>query len=649
MPRIPTQGAAAGATPRLAAPGVTPFRSATGEQIQQLGAGITETGSTISGLAARAQEDIDVAQLKERANLAAELVHKTLSDPDAGFLRVQGKAAVDGRQATLEQLKSKLQGLGDGLPSGLRDRFRQVADTQMLTATEQIDDHVARQALAYNAGETKAAIESNKRTWIESDSPMARTIARATMLSSLNELADMSGIGPKQRDELRLQQLSDMHTQTIDRMLESPAAAKQYLEAYGDEMAPEAKARATSVVTRAVLNDTAQKEAWGVIGEARGSGTLTDQFAAALRMVDEKSKDGTLDADTYDRVLSKVSAYYNRQSDLHTQQRLSVIERARQYLVDNPGATNFDDAPDLAEEIDDLKVGADLAPLLNRERKAQNNPEAFAYATELSFTGGFKRMSRDKVLEMFGTHLDEQHLDRVIAMWADANKVADAKQMRLVDEHDVIESTLEGMGLSVETAKKDPLVKARRAEWLDNIQRAVDRAGLEPHDLDGLRGVIQQVGLDKARLDVWGADPEVPIATVTKDTKAYVTTSDGLVYTSDIPSGQYRGEVGVHERLLKTLQQVRQAAGIQRPVLFQDVAQAWVDLGRPVTPSELDDRLATRSAPAPNFVRPFATDTSNPKYDVLRQLPRSIAVMMRSQFPELTDAEFSSVAGAGGR
>jgi murein DD-endopeptidase MepM/ murein hydrolase activator NlpD len=157
MPTVPiVDQTAMGAQP-YAAPGVTPFRNAAPEQMQQAGATLQQAGQTdfhagqtITGVL---NDQIDEARTKQAETSALSAVNQTLYDPQSGYLHQRGQAAIDGYEPAKQAVNKAVQDGLDSLSNPLQKHmFQQSMNQHLLTFGNSISDHYFDQASQY-AGE----------------------------------------------------------------------------------------------------------------------------------------------------------------------------------------------------------------------------------------------------------------------------------------------------------------------------------------------------------------------------------------------------------------------------------------------------------------------------------------------------------------
>lgn len=263
MPRVPTydefqaQPQVLGPT-RVDAPMSPAMAAIPGQQQQQYGQAVMQSGNAQAQIALDIQKDVNEAATKEADNAAAEALNTLLHDPKSGYLNTQGKNTLASTEETLKSAQDVIDKAGEGLTNDMQRRmFTDVARRRMLMAREQISVHAAAQTKVYNETETTKRMGNSRKdaaaNWTlwntgkvledGTKEPNAYSTAKATMIAEANHLAEMKGFGPDSETakSLRLEQTTLLHGDIISTMLAADKIkdAKEYYEKNSEEIDPE--------------------------------------------------------------------------------------------------------------------------------------------------------------------------------------------------------------------------------------------------------------------------------------------------------------------------------------------------------------------------------------------------------------------------
>jgi hypothetical protein len=263
MPRVPTydefqaQPQVLGPT-RVDAPMSPAMAAIPGQQQQQYGQALQQSGNAQAQIALDIQKDVNDAATKEADNAAAQAVNTLLHDPKSGYLNTQGKEALERREDAQKYIQDSLDKAGETLTNDMQRRmFTDVARRRLLMAQEQINVHAAAQTKVYNETETTKRIDNSRKDAVANwalwntgkvledgtKEPNAFSTAKATMLAEANHLAAMKGFGPDSETakSLRLGQTTTLHGDILNTMLaaDKTKEAKEYYEKNSEEIDPE--------------------------------------------------------------------------------------------------------------------------------------------------------------------------------------------------------------------------------------------------------------------------------------------------------------------------------------------------------------------------------------------------------------------------
>lgn len=262
MPRIPLPSVqqTTSQAGQFSAPGVVPFQDTTGQQLQQAGQAMQQSGAQVSAMAAELQDQYDEARAKE-ADLALAY---DVDTHVGGYLQSVGKDATgDARQKALDAVQERRRSIEAGLGNDMQRRmFRQAADSRLLRASSVSGAHEARQTRVFAGSQAAARAEAAGREAF--DALMANDMEgfqdkKGLMLREVDAAATITGAGDDEKANLRLGATTQLHASIVKKLVDGGHAtpARDYLEGAKDEIAPEARTQLEGLVKNATRDEEA--------------------------------------------------------------------------------------------------------------------------------------------------------------------------------------------------------------------------------------------------------------------------------------------------------------------------------------------------------------------------------------------------------
>lgn len=291
MPRIPLPSVqqTTSQAGQFSAPGVVPFQDTTGQQLQQAGQAMQQSGAQVSAMAAELQDQYDEARAKE-ADLALAY---DVDTHVGGYLQSVGKDATgDARQKALDAVQERRRSIEAGLGNDMQRRmFRQAADSRLLRASSVSGAHEARQTRVFAGSQAAARAEAAGREAF--DALMANDMKgfqdkKLLMLREVDAAATITGAGDDEKANLRLGATTQLHASIVKKLVDGGHAtpARDYLEGAKDEIAPEARTQLEGLVQKATVDKQSFDAArWS----SNLGGTLPEQIERLNQLVEDKS------------------------------------------------------------------------------------------------------------------------------------------------------------------------------------------------------------------------------------------------------------------------------------------------------------------------------------------------------------------------
>jgi hypothetical protein len=328
-----------------------------------------------TALAEQLEDQLADAEAKKFDNLLAADILSILHDKDAGYLAQRGENAVKGYGGTLKSLEASRKKYEDGIENPLaRTLFAQVADRRLLMARQQVDVHAAKQSAVYADDSGRARIETsandmvaNGATWNQAKSPFA--VAKATLLSEVNQLADRAGLSIDARRVAVLGATTAAHANVLNQMLSlgQTQAARDYLGANVKEISADKIDDLNKRLAQSGIKDDSFKLA----AELSGKG-----LSSAIRELDRRTLDGTVSVEVRDATVARLEHDDTRRRAAYREYKGNLVDSALGWLEENPDKSAEDMPVDMQTRLKD-------ANLFHKLRKAGRQESDFDALSEV--------------------------------------------------------------------------------------------------------------------------------------------------------------------------------------------------------------------------------------------------------------------------
>ena len=255
LPRRSTQ---VGGTPAFSAGQVAVPGNPAAEQARQLGQGIERAAGAGFDVVNQLQEEFNVARIKEADNRAADVFR----DVVGRYQRTVGKDATGkGREQAFTEIEERLRGIGEKLDTqDQRDAFEEQVAARMVRARGIADAHEADQIRVDAVGQAKARQDSEMLDAVgAAGDPTQFAYHRGVMLSEVDNQADLAGMtqDDPRRALARREVLSQLHDQAVRSLVSQgrAGAARQHLEAAGDDVDPVTRGKLQGLVQQATTDE----------------------------------------------------------------------------------------------------------------------------------------------------------------------------------------------------------------------------------------------------------------------------------------------------------------------------------------------------------------------------------------------------------
>lgn len=210
------------------------------------GKAVQNFGQAMMQVADRLQSFVDDARTKELDTQLSDRIRQIMYDPEKGYMSTQGKTALEVRADTLKALNEAREEIAKGASNSVQQSmFTNVANRRFESVFNQLDAHALQQTKVYNMAESKARLEAsiydalaNTSSVYQKDADGKPTGAfntyKQTAIEEANNLADLSGFGPKssQRANLVRDVTTKIHADVVQQMVNRNdyIGARSYLD-----------------------------------------------------------------------------------------------------------------------------------------------------------------------------------------------------------------------------------------------------------------------------------------------------------------------------------------------------------------------------------------------------------------------------------
>lgn len=227
MAKLPTV-ASMGRRPAPGAPrGVATIST---QAITAPGRALEGFGDTMTGIGEQMYDREQTAAAKERDALVSDQIRDLLYNPESGFTSLNGGAAVNARETTIERLNRLQEGAMEGLSNVAQRKLQDQLTRRIDSAMQTVEVHTGGQRDAWINGAAQARIESARQDSLFS--PDQTAAALNTIESEIRGIAAREGWA-SEKTELELENArSQVFTDQIERIASrDPIQAMEHLRA----------------------------------------------------------------------------------------------------------------------------------------------------------------------------------------------------------------------------------------------------------------------------------------------------------------------------------------------------------------------------------------------------------------------------------
>lgn len=580
---------------------VEPVRGGAGVSNRLLSEGLQDVGRAATVAADRYQDEVDRTMSERMRNLYDAEAEKEMADPQGGFLTTVGMHAADPerRKQTFDRLRATRQRIEGMAQNGAQNaNFAEHANRVDEQSVALADRHQAREMRTWKAGETRVAAETGIKRGIQFFGTEEGEVQVAVAMKKLEEWGKLVGYGPEQIEQEKQQAKDALHAGRIDQLVSNnfPAQAHAYFQDMRGDMTPDAAARASRYVERAVLDHVSRNVAQGAFAQAeqeRRSMVATsgaypigtqpsdvDLDAADAEWISQRvysivDENQSLTPDQRAASTQRIAFVQRRQDEVRAGRKNTVRSQSEQWLMDNQLARASDLPPQLFVPAQRMGLLPGLDDFATNKRRMTKTA---TYDHLRSMTNAeLSELSDQQFEAMFRGGLDNTDYAYGKSLHRVATGQSDSGDADAVTWRDKLEKFSRDLKVLPESGTASGPQKAADYALRREIQKRLDAraakltGGKKLTDEDRQQ-VLDEAARDKAFVDrsfmVGDTVQNVIAMTPEQMRDAYVQVAGEDIYLRDIPDAE-------RQKIIESLQ----ARG--RPVSQQAIAELWVRAGKP--------------------------------------------------------------------
>ena len=579
MPRVPTYDSF------QVAPNVQPSAQfdaprvvdSTSKLATELGTGMLNLGVAGARIEQDAINQANQVRVNDAVNQAIQAKLRLTYDRQAGFVNLRGDAALNRPNGKAlpeeygEMFGAEIQRISQSLGNEDQRRIFGVRAADLNTQFQGLlVQHVAKEnfdyAISVQDGTVKTAIIEGASMWGD---PAVLSQSRDRIRAAAAEKGRLSGTSPVQVEANTVMALSDLNASVVQNAVDARKLdyAHEYFKQHEKEFTPDARLHATKLLDAGAFEERTQGFTEAVMTEAGGD--TTQALVLARQRYSGKEEDA---------VVTRIKAL--------DAERVVMRERGQKDAADTAWqmyASGKRPPISLLQSMD----GRDRTTL---EEKMKADAEGRAIKTNVAKWLEFTDMPLERMARLSGTQIltnyrmvfsdaDLRNAQQMVsAARAALNKQpGEAEGLQLITTTDLVKRSAREIGILPSKGSPTATQEGQFLDFTDQVQLRVNDwevANKKKATPEVVRGILNDMKLDKVKVDVWGSDPEKPISALSADdlSKAYVVVNFNNqaqeVRLAAIPPS-YRTNAIARRR----------AAGL--PVSESAIAQMWVADGRP--------------------------------------------------------------------
>lgn len=473
---------------------------------------------------ATVQDQVDDAKTLEKDNQAVEAINNELTN----FESLKGQAAINAKDEYSKKIETIKTDLSQGLDNNMqRQMLEKVLSRRLAMANGRIGKHYAQQSSVYKAGQLKARADNTVNEAVSHLNTYGKpggayNQSKIHLLTTVDEIAEVGGLGPEQTAVLKRTATTGLHTLAIKKLVteENPKEAKRYLDENKHEIDEKQMPSLKQLVETETLKDKTIEESRKIQGKIPN---YWDQIVEAER----KRKDGKLSDALYSSVMVHLKKSHTLRKEKRNDEKNSVVRAAKRWADANRDKSISDMDSGLRNSVQAVGEMAWLGSYMENTRHVTLDNNAY---TELLGGEKLRNMSDEQFEAEYRTKLSDKHFNHANNLRIEINDEKNAT--RLLNRSKLLERTAAEIGLIPKGGrKKSESENENYINFLDDIEGRIRDHEIEEYNdtktatRKDVEGIISKALSEKAYtggfFGYWR--DEVPIISIPLDERGSAT------------------------------------------------------------------------------------------------------------------------------
>lgn len=423
------------------------------------------------------QNNVDEAKVLAKDNQATEEFNILLTNYEA----LNGQQAIDARDAFKKDVEDVKASLSQDLDNNVQKKMlERTLSRRVSLATGRIDKHYSQQSEVFKAGQLKARVDNdineavaNLQTYGKPNGLYNLSVEKINR--SLDELSDMAGISPEDREKIKRDVYTGLHNLSVKKLVSEDKSkeASEYLKANKKDINQNVYLSLTELVKTSELKASTFDLSNKISGKTIGIGKQIDDL-------NELRKSGKIDDDLFFSVRTNLVAQHNFNKARRTEWKNSVVSAGQQWLDQNRGVPISQMPTDLAKNLQDTGKYTDMVRYSNNGRFVTEDKGFFV---KLTSSDVLENMTEQQYFDNYRTKLNNQDYNYGNQLRLEINSEENRTQFH--STNDIIKNTAKTLGIIPWTGTINEQESINMYEFETRIQAKINN--FEQDELQGKR------------------------------------------------------------------------------------------------------------------------------------------------------------------
>jgi len=475
---------------------------------------------------ATVQDQVDDAKTLEKDNQAVEAINNELTN----FESLKGQAAINAKDEYSKKIETIKTDLSQGLDNNMqRQMLEKVLSRRLAMANGRIGKHYAQQSSVYKAGQLKARADNTVNEAVSHLNTYGKpggayNQSKIHLLTTVDEIAEVGGLGPEQKAVLKRTATTGLHTLSIKKLVSESngQGAKAYLEDNRNEIDEKVIPQLNQLVEEEFFKDETLNISKEVQGKFPGIGAQIDEIDRRRTT----SGDDKISDKLYASLRSNLISTHNFNKARRAEWNNSVVRTATRWADDNRDKSLAEMPTDLVMSLKNTGKYSSMARYMKTGRHVTDDPGVFV---DIINSDVLKGMTEEQFEDNFRTKLSAKDYDYANKLRHDIN--TDKNSSQLVSTKEVIKQTAIDLDIIPAKGSLSEGEKRNMYDFTTTIQGLVQ--SYEDDELGGKRKAnnkeVEQIISDeltrKAKVGgffgMWKT--EVPVISIPLDEQEHAT------------------------------------------------------------------------------------------------------------------------------